>query len=184
MVDRQQMLSIHGDDNCIPDLGDQDLGFVLDLHVCGSENLGVDTLGQTREDVPPWRPDRHTEIEGSADREDGIEDDVEQISIQEEEDKISEIHQDQQNHWLLLAENITDQFVTQTLSDFHGGQNIDRILDRERQEKIGFSQLGTENHDPETIGHPHVVAQKTWVAGSERLAGDIAARVLGQVASE
>ena len=61
VIDRKQMLSVHGDDDGIPDLRDQDLGLVLDFHVCSCQDLRVDALGKTREDVSPWRPDRNTE---------------------------------------------------------------------------------------------------------------------------
>lgn len=51
MVDREEMLAVHGNDNGVPDLRDEDLGLVLDLHVGGGEDLGVDALGKALEDV-------------------------------------------------------------------------------------------------------------------------------------
>ena len=57
VIDRQQVLSVHRDDNSVPDLRNQNLGFILDLHVGGGQDLGVDTLGKTREDIPPRSPD-------------------------------------------------------------------------------------------------------------------------------
>ena len=69
VVDSQEMLTVHGDDDGVPNLGDQNLRLVLDLHVCRGQDLGVDTLWQTGEDVPPRSPDGDTEVEGSSDGE-------------------------------------------------------------------------------------------------------------------
>jgi hypothetical protein len=51
VVDREKMFTIHRNDDGVPNLRDENLGLVLDFHIGSSENLGVDTLGKTLEDV-------------------------------------------------------------------------------------------------------------------------------------
>ena len=51
VVDREQVLAVHRDDDGVPDLRDEDLRLVLDLHVVRREDLGVDALRQTLKDV-------------------------------------------------------------------------------------------------------------------------------------
>lgn len=51
VVDREEVLAVHGDDNGVPDLRDEDLGLVLDFHVGRREDLGVHSLRKTLEDV-------------------------------------------------------------------------------------------------------------------------------------
>lgn len=51
VIDREQMFSVHGDDDGIPDLRDEDLWLVLDFHVGSGEELCIDTLRKTLEDV-------------------------------------------------------------------------------------------------------------------------------------
>lgn len=72
MIDRQKMLAIHGNDNSIPDLRDQNLWLVLDFHVASRENFRIDTFRKSSKHVSPRRPNRDTEIKGSSDREDTI----------------------------------------------------------------------------------------------------------------
>jgi hypothetical protein len=63
VINGQKVLAVHGNDDSVPNLRDQNLGLVLDLHIGSGQNLGVDTLGQTRENVSPWRPNGHTKVE-------------------------------------------------------------------------------------------------------------------------
>ena len=51
VVDRKEMLSVHRNDDGVPNLRDEDLGLVLDFHIGSCEDLGVDTLGETFEDI-------------------------------------------------------------------------------------------------------------------------------------
>ena len=114
VIDGQKVLAVHGDDNSIPDLGDEDLGLVLDLHIGRGKDLGVDTLGQTGVDVSPRSPDRGTKVERSGNREDGVDQDVPQIGIKEEEDHTSEDHQSQRDLRLVRAEIFQQKLVPKT----------------------------------------------------------------------
>ncbi len=58
VFDGQQMFTIHRYDDGVPDLGYENLWFVLDLHVRGSEDLGVDPFRCASEDIHPGCPDR------------------------------------------------------------------------------------------------------------------------------
>ena len=51
VIDREQVLAVHRDDDGVPDLRDEDFRLVLDLHVVRREDLGVDALRQTLKDV-------------------------------------------------------------------------------------------------------------------------------------
>jgi len=51
VVDREKMFTVHRNDDGVPNLRDENLGLVLDFHIGSSENLRVDTLGKTLEDV-------------------------------------------------------------------------------------------------------------------------------------
>ena len=84
MINRQKMLAIHRNNNSVPNLRNQDLWFILNLHVRSSQDLGIDTLGESGEDVSPWGPDRHTEVERPGNGEDSIPDNIPKIGIQEE----------------------------------------------------------------------------------------------------
>ena len=86
------MFSVHGDNDGVPDLRDEDLGLVLDFHITGSDNLSVDSLGQSSKDILPWGPDTHTEGEGPSDGEDGVPNDIPQEGVEEEERKVHDVH--------------------------------------------------------------------------------------------
>ena len=183
VVDSQQVLAVHWDDDGVPDLGDKNLRLVLDLHVSGREDLGVNALRQPRVDVAPGCHDRGAEIEGPRDREDGVDEDVEEVRVEEEEDEVSEHHEAEQDVWLVLAEDIAEDVVAEA-SNLHDGQVPDRVAERERQVHVRLAKLEAEHDDPEPEGHGHVVARESRVACRERLARDVAAGVLGQVAAE
>lgn len=51
VVDREKVLAVHRDDDGVPHLRDENLGLVLDLHVGSREDLGVDPLRKTFENV-------------------------------------------------------------------------------------------------------------------------------------
>jgi hypothetical protein len=103
MINGKKMLSVHRDDDGVPDLGDQHFRLVLYLHIRSSEDLGIDTLGQPGENVPPRRPDGDTEVERSRYREQHVEDNVPQIRVQEEKDEVREEHETKENLRLVLA---------------------------------------------------------------------------------
>jgi len=129
VVDRKKMLSVHRNDNGVPNLGDQNLWLVLDFHVGCSQYLGVDTLGKSREDVSPRTPDRDTEVEGSCHRADSVQNDIPHVSVQEEQSKISDEHDTEKDLGLQLAENVANDGITDTMSDLHGGKVSDRITE-------------------------------------------------------
>lgn len=184
VVDGEQVLTVHGDDDGVPDLGDENLGLVLDLHVGGCQNLGVDTLGQTREDVPPGSPDGYTEVERSCNREDRVQDNVPQEGIQEEQEQVGDVHDDEEYLWLLQAEDVANDGVTNAGVDGCRGQNSDRVTDGQNQVEVGLCQFGTEDHNPQAVGHPHIVSVKPGVASRESLTGHVLAGLASEVASE
>ena len=189
VIDSEEMLAVHGDDNSVPDLGNKDLGLVLDLHVRSSEDLGIDTLRQPRKDVPPGSPDGDTQVERSGNRKYRIPDDVPQVSIQKEQDQIREVHQTKNDHRLVLAQQLcrlvlSEERLPDTVVNLHGRKDTDGIPERQSQEEVRLNELGTKNKDPDSIGHPHVVALQVRETGGERLTGDIATRVLRQIASK
>lgn len=61
------MLAIHGDDDGVPDLGNEDFGLVLDLHVGCSQQFSVNALGETRVNVFPRCPNGETQGERAGD---------------------------------------------------------------------------------------------------------------------
>ena len=79
------MLTVHGDDNGVPNLRDEYFWFVFDLHVASGKNLGVDTFRKSRENVSPWRPNRDTQVKRTSDGKDAIPDNVPEIRIEEKE---------------------------------------------------------------------------------------------------
>ena len=119
VVNGKEMLSVHGDDDGVPDLRDKDLGFVLYFHVRCCQDLGVDALRQTREDVPPWSPDRRTNVDRSWNGEDGIDLDVEQVCVQEEENQVRENHEAQCDLGLIFAQDVTTQKVITLTRQVH-----------------------------------------------------------------
>ena len=151
VVDRKEMLTVHRDDHGIPDLRDENLGLVLDLHIGSGKNLRVDTLGQTGEDVPPWRPDGNTEVERSRDREQHVCNDVPEVGIQEEQDQVHEVHETEQDSGLVLAKNVADDSISQTVRLLHVRKNTNWVLDRQSQEEVGLSELGSKDQDPQAV---------------------------------
>ncbi len=86
------MLSVHGNNNGVPDLRYENLWLIFDLHVCGCKNLRVYTLRQARKNISPRGPDRYTEVEGPSNGENAIPDDVPKIRIEEEQTDICNEH--------------------------------------------------------------------------------------------
>ena len=64
------------------------LGLVLRLHVSGSQDLGVDPLGQPCVDVLPRSPDGQTEHERPRDAERRVPDDPPEEGVQEVEHQV------------------------------------------------------------------------------------------------
>jgi hypothetical protein len=184
MIDGQQVLSVHGDDDGVPDLRDQDLGFVLDLHVGSSQNLRVYTLWKPRENVTPRSPDRYTEIEGSCYRENRVEDNVPEVGIEEEQNHFRKYHQGKKNLRLVPANVIFENLVSDTSMHLENGENSNRISEGKRQEKVGFGELCSCDQCPETPGHPNIVSFESGITSCEGLTGNILTRVLGKITAE
>jgi hypothetical protein len=120
------------------------LGLVLDFHVSSSEQLGVNPLGQSHEDVLPWSPDTHTQSKRSTDREDGVPDNVPQKGVQEEQTEVHNEHECQRKCCLVPAQCIAKDLVV-TVLDLHAGHHLDRITERQRQEEVRFDILQPED---------------------------------------
>jgi len=84
------MFTVHGDDDGIPDLRDENLRLILDFHIGGGEKLGVDTFWKTLEYIRPRSPDRKTHLERPTDTEDSVPDDVPLLEMERERIKRSE----------------------------------------------------------------------------------------------
>ncbi|KAH3679223.1 hypothetical protein WICPIJ_008692 [Wickerhamomyces pijperi] len=147
VVNGKQMFSVHRDDNGVPDLGDQDLWLVLDFHVGGGQDLGVDSLWQSGEDVSPWSQNGNTQVEGTTNGKDHVTDNVPQVGIQEEQDQVTQVHQTQGDSGLLTTQGVTPPELTST-SHVGGGQDSDWISQGKNQELVGFSVLGTKDNSP------------------------------------
>lgn len=160
VVDRQQVLSVHGNDDGVPDLRDQDLGLVLDFHVAGSDNLGVDSLGQSGKDVFPWCPDTHSKRERSSNRKDRVPNDIPQECVEEEEREVHDVHDGQGEGGLVGAEGVSKVSVG-TVLDLHADHDSNRVSEREGQEEVGFGEFTSENQDPQqprcgSVGSRHL----------------------------
>lgn len=83
-----------------------------------------------------------------------------------------------------MAHYVANVLGTSALVNLHGRQNANGILEGQGQEEVRLSQLSTENTNPETVGHPHVVARQMGETGCEGLTGDILTAVLLQIASK
>jgi hypothetical protein len=178
------VLAIHGNNNGIPNLRDENFGLVLDFHVRCSENFGVDSLGQSRENVSPGTPDRHTQVERSSNGKDGVQDNVPKVTIQKEESQVGEKHETKKNLGLGFAKAFRYVFVAKTVANRHRLQNTNRVLERQGKEEVGFNQFGGKNTNPETVGHPHAVASQFGKTSSKCLASNVLPGILLHVASE
>jgi hypothetical protein len=156
------MLSVHGNDDGIPDLRDQNLWLVLDFHITSREDFGVDTLWKASKDVPPRRPNGDTEVERTRYRKYRIPNNVPQVRIEEEEDEIRAEHQAEQNPWLVLTQIIRQDLVA-AVGDFHDTEDSNGVLERTGKENVGFRKLGAKDEDPKTNGHEHVIAPKSMI---------------------
>jgi hypothetical protein len=76
VIDGQEMLPIHGNNNCVPDLRDEDLGLVFYFHIARCKDFRVDTFRESGKDVSPRCPNGDTEIKRTRNGEDRIPDNV------------------------------------------------------------------------------------------------------------
>lgn len=183
MVDRKQMLSVHRDDDGVPDLRYQDLGLVLDFHVVGGQELGVDSLGQPHEDVFPRRPNAHAEGKRPSDTEDRVPDDVPEESVQEEEDEIHDEHDRERKRGLVAAETGTKRLVVAVLH-LHTDHDPNGITERQGQEEVTLGELETENEDPEHDGCDPRAPLQFGVRGGKGLVGQVLSVLAGDSISE
>jgi hypothetical protein len=130
MLDGQEMLTVHGNDDSVPYLRNENLRLVLDFHVRGGKNLGVHTLGQTGKDVSPRCHDGGTDVERSGNREDGVQENVPEVGIEEEENDIGKGHQGKNNSRMPSAKLITEQErISETRVDIHDAEISNRITE-------------------------------------------------------
>ncbi|KAH3665928.1 hypothetical protein OGAPHI_004117 [Ogataea philodendri] len=160
VINSQQVLSVHGDNDSVPDLRDKNLWLVLDFHVGGGKDLGVDSLWQSGENVSPWGQDRDTQVERSSNGEQTVDQNVPHVSIQEEQHQIGSHHQTKGNLCLMLTDNVTVPLLTST-SHVHGGQVSDWVSQRQNQEEVRLTVLGKENQEPHEPGEVHVQSRQT-----------------------
>jgi hypothetical protein len=156
VINGQEMLSVHGNDDGIPDLRDQNLWLVLDFHITSREDFGVDTLRKASKDVPPRRPNRDTEVERACDRKHRIPNNVPQVGIEEEEDEIGEEHQAEQDPGLVLTQIIRQDLVA-AVGDCHDTEDSNGVTERTGKESVRFREFGAKDEDPKTKGHVHVI---------------------------
>ena len=168
VVDREQMFSVHRNNDGIPHLRYQYLRLIFDLHVGGSQQFGVNTLWESSENILPWRPDGESESEGARDGKDGVPDNVPQEGIEEKEDEIHDEHSGKGESRLVLAEAVAHDGVSAVL-DSHSNHDADGILERKGQEEVRLGELASEDEDPECETCDSFGARKTRVGGCESL---------------
>ena len=123
------------------------LGLVLDLHICGGEQLGVDTLRQARKNVYPRGPDRQAECKGPSDTEDGIPNHIPQERIKEKEREIHEVHDGESECGLVGAQSGPEDRISTSLDD-HTDHGKNGVAEGQCEEEVGFGKLATENENP------------------------------------
>ena len=104
----------------------------------GREDLGVDPLRQPREGVAPRSPESATEIDGSNNGESGVEDDVPEIGVEEEESQLRHKHATKHKQRLVLAKNLANVLSTNTIVILNKPQLSGRVLQRENHEEEGI----------------------------------------------
>ena len=96
------MFTIHGNNHCIPDLGDKNFGFVLDFHLSCSEELGVNSFRKPGVNIFPRCPNGKSSGKRTPNTEDDDPDDIPEVGVQEKEDEIHNIHNGQ-SKWDMIS---------------------------------------------------------------------------------
>jgi hypothetical protein len=176
------------------------LWLILDLHVGGGEDLGVDSLWESGVDLLPGRPDRHSEGERSSDGEDGVPNDVPdeekerknssawkssrfkrkregtadlpEESVKEEEAEVHDEHDGEGEGGMVLAEGGSEVPVRAVL-DSHPDHGSDGVLEREREEEVRLGELASEDKDPEHDRGDPRGRLELGVRGREGLVGEV-----------
>ena len=123
------------------------LGLVLNLHLRGSKELGVNPLRHPRVDLLPRRPDRQTEVERPGDREHNHPDDIPQVRVQEEQDQVHDVHDGQRERNLVAAQGRAEVLVV-AVQDLRPRHDGDRAAQRRRQEEVRLCELAAEDDQP------------------------------------
>ena len=124
------------------------LGLVLNLHISRSQQLGVDPLGQTHVDILPRRPNGQSKAERPGNAEHRIPDDPPQEGIQEEEHEIHDVHDRERERSLVPAKCVAEVLVVAAV-DLHTDHDLDRVLERQREEEVRLRELAAEDEEPE-----------------------------------
>lgn len=159
VLDREKVFAVHGNDNGVPDLRDQDLRLVLDFHIIRSKDFGIDPLGQPGEDILPRGPDTHTDSKASGDREDSVPNDIPQKGIQEEQSQVHDKHDSEGKSRLIRTQTIAEVLIV-TVLNLHTVHDLHWVTERQSQEEVGLGELAAENEEPkEERCHTRVEAE-------------------------
>ena len=185
MINRQQMLSVHRDDNGVPDLRHENLQktlasstnttitctylrLVLDLHLTRSKKLRVDSLRHPGEDLCPRGPNTEPKTETPPNTEDDEPDDVPEICVEEEQDQIHNVH-DRKGKWNLISTQCTSEELVVTVLHCRPCHDRNGATERGCQEEIRLDKLAGENQEPHDDGCCSRSASHDGIRGSECL---------------
>ena len=91
-----------------------DLGFVFDLHLSGSEQLGVHALWHAGIDILPRGPNRKAESERSTNTKYHEPNNVPEVRVQKKEDQIHQIHDRKSKRHMVPAKGVAKDPVAAT----------------------------------------------------------------------
>ena len=178
MFNPQQMFPIHRNDDSVPDLGDQHLGFILDLHLGRSQYLGIYPLGQPGVYILPGRPNGETKGKGASDAKDDDPDDVPEIGVEKEEDEVHDVHDGERKGDVVGAEGGTKEAIAATL-DGHSSHDGDGTTKGGGEKKVGFDEFTAKDEGPEQNGSHAGGARKGRVGSGKSLGGHVLSRFPG-----
>jgi hypothetical protein len=152
------------------------LGLVLDLHLCGREELGVDPLWQTSVHLLPRRPDGDAHVERAANGEDDVPDDVPEVGVEEEHDQVHDVHDPERELDLVLADHVPEHWV-RAVEHLRARHDRDSRGERGREEEVRLRELEAKDERPERHTRRTCGPGERCVRGREGLRGHVLARL-------
>ena len=159
------------------------LRLVLRLHVRRRQNLRVYALREPGVDVLPRRPDRQTQSERAPDGEHGVPDDPPEERVEEVKHEVHQVHDRQRERGLVPTQRVPEVLVVAAV-DRHADHDLDRVLERQREEEVRLGELAPEDEEPEQDGRHARGRLQRGVARRERLAGKVLARLARHTVTE
>ncbi len=164
MVDGEEMLAIHRDNDGVPNLRYQHLPrhvlgistqkhsgtylrLILYFHVSVRQKFRVNALWQASEDILPGRPYGKTNCEGPPNADDRVPDDIPKEGIEEEQRQIHKIHDSQRERSMVPAKRVAEESIVAALN-FHSHHDTNWITERRSQEEVGLDEFAGEDENP------------------------------------